>query len=130
MRVLAGCDLALLPLNDTSFNNFKSDLKFVECCAAGVVPVCSPVVYDSRPEHREIGVFVPPGGNWGKAVHNLCRDPDELLARRQRGLTYVAHQRMFHHQTAAREALYRHLAQTRPQLEAQRRARLAAWKEA
>ena len=130
MRVLAGCDLALLPLNDTPFNNFKSDLKFVECCAAGVVPVCSPVVYDSRPEHREIGVFVPPGGNWGKAVHNLCRDPDELLARRQRGLTYVAHQRMFHHQTAAREALYRHLAQTRPQLEAQRRARLAAWKEA
>lgn len=130
MRVLASCDLALLPLNETAFNKFKSDLKFVECCAAGVVPVCSPLVYASRPEHREIGVFVPPEGDWGKAVRNLCRNPDDLAARKKRGLDYVARQRMFHHQTAAREALYRRLLQARPQLEAQRRARLAAWRAA
>ena len=35
MSVLATCDVALLPLADTPFNRLKSDLKFIECCAAG-----------------------------------------------------------------------------------------------
>ena len=43
--VLRKCDIALLPLEDTQFNRHKSDIKFLECAAEGVVPVCSSVVY-------------------------------------------------------------------------------------
>lgn len=44
-EVLRKCDIALLPLENTRFNRHKSDIKFLECAAEGVVPLCSDVVY-------------------------------------------------------------------------------------
>jgi Glycosyl transferases group 1/Methyltransferase domain len=44
--ILSQCDLAILPLNNTDFNNMKSDLKFIECAKHGVAVLASPTVYD------------------------------------------------------------------------------------
>lgn len=126
MQVLASCDLALLPLADTRFNRLKSDLKFIECCAAGVVPICSPVVYDQRPEHREIGFFATDSGEWASALVGLCGDLGEVRRRRQLGLDYVRQHRMQSQQAAAREVFYRSLLDSRDRLEQQRQQRIGA----
>lgn len=126
MAVLASCDVALLPLADTPFNRFKSDLKFIECCAAGVVPICSSVVYGERPAHHDIGVFAETADEWRQAVELLCGDTAEIRRRQSLGFEYVKHERMHRHQVAEREAYYRGLLENREKLEAQRQQRLAA----
>lgn len=126
MRVMAQCDLALLPLADTPFNLLKSDLKFIECCGAGVVPICSPTVYNQVPEHRDIGLFVEEPQAWGRALLDLCKAPEDIARRRRLGLNYVSVKRMHHHQAPIRAAYYRGLMLQRPRLEAERQARLAA----
>jgi hypothetical protein len=124
MTLLASCDIAVLPLADTAFNHLKSDLKFIECCAAGVVPICSPVLYDQRPEHLEIGVFARTAGEWRDALVRLCSDPDELRRRRALGLDYVSRTRMHAQQAPERWRYYRSLLDDREALEAARRERL------
>lgn len=129
MEVLAGCDVALLPLNDTPFNRMKSDLKLVECCAAGVVPVCSPVVYSDVPVHAEIAMLACTPQQWQQALLDLCRQPQELARRRALGLAYVKNQRMHSQQVGAREAWYRQLLVQQPVLEEQRQARVATMQQ-
>lgn len=124
MQVLAGCDVALLPLNDTPFNRMKSDLKLVECCAAGVVPVCSPVVYGDVAAHAEVAVLARTPQEWQQALLELCRRPQELARRRALGLAYVKNQRMHSQQVTEREMWYRQLLAQQPVLEAQRQARV------
>lgn len=44
-ELLAGCHIALLPLAPSFANACKSDLKFIECAAHGLVCIASPTVY-------------------------------------------------------------------------------------
>ena len=124
MTVLASCDIALLPLADTPFNRMKSDIKFIECCAAGVVPICSPVVYQLRAEHDRIGWFATTPDEWREAILAACRVPAELSRRRALGLEYVKDERMHCHQFAKREHWYRSLIENRNLLESDRKLRL------
>ena len=124
MDLLASCDVALLPLADTAFNRLKSDLKLIECCAAGVVAVCSPVVYAQQAVHRDIAVFAETALEWRQALVRLCTDSAEVAQRRALGLSYVKAQRMHCHQIAARESFYRGLVAQREALELQRRQRI------
>jgi glycosyltransferase involved in cell wall biosynthesis len=125
MALLASCDIALLPLQDTSFNRLKSDLKFVESCAAGVVPICSETVYGAEARHRDIGIFAHTPADWAEALRLLVEDPDALARRRAAGAAYVRERRMHADQAAVREDLYRRLLRDRTALEAERQARLA-----
>ncbi|MBX9616225.1 MAG: hypothetical protein K2X25_11570 [Caulobacteraceae bacterium] len=125
MAALARCDIGLLPLNDTAFNRLKSDVKFVECCATGVVPICSPTIYGREPQHRQIARFASTPAEWAKALRDLVLDPEDRAARRERGRTYVRENRMHGDQAEAREAAFRDLISRRPALEAERQARLA-----
>jgi len=123
-RLLAECDVALLPLADTEFNRHKSDLKFIECCAAGVVPVCSPIVYAKHPEHAEIGVFASTSMEWRDRLGALLNTREEIHKRKVRGLAYVKQQRMHGSLVAEREAWYRALLTQRDELECARQARI------
>tara|TARA_B000000565_G_scaffold138454_1_gene104528 strand:+ start:1358 stop:3073 length:1716 start_codon:yes stop_codon:yes gene_type:complete len=58
------CHIALLPLNNTSFNNKKSDLKFVEAAGCNVACIASPTVYENTIIHNETGM--------------ICSDPLKL----------------------------------------------------
>jgi len=126
IAVLATCDVALLPLEDTPFNRRKSDLKFIECCAAGVVPICSPLVYADRAEHHAIGLFATDAGEWREAIERLCGSPETVGRRRALGMDYVGRERMHGQQVAARERFYRGLMARRAALEQERQLRLAA----
>ncbi|GIX30003.1 MAG: hypothetical protein KatS3mg124_0475 [Porticoccaceae bacterium] len=128
LRVLASCDLALLPLADTPFNRLKSDLKLVECAAAGVVPICSPVVYGSDPHHHEVAVFAETPEQWAAALERLVKESEERARRAARGRAWVAVERMHGRLAPARAAWYRRLLAERSRLEEERQARLAAWR--
>jgi len=125
MKVLGECDVSLLPLLDTPFNRLKSDLKLVESCAAGAVPICSAVVYGARPEHHGVAWFAHTPEDWALALESLAHKPDELARRRALGLRYVVEQRMHGPMALQREALYRGWMARREALEQARRQRLA-----
>ncbi len=126
MSALAGCDIALLPLSDTPFNRLKSDLKLVECASAGVVPVCSRLIYADDPAHADFAVFAQTPADWHQALLGLIASPDEVRRRRDLGRAHVAAHRMHAQDAARREAFYRDIVARRDDLEVQRQARLAA----
>lgn len=123
--LLSTCDVALLPLNDTPFNRLKSDLKIIECCAAGVVPICSSTVYKSEPAHSDIAIFADTPGQWSNALAQVVRNHKKRDGLRLAGSAYVRKSRMHADQATMREALYRTLLENRSSLEFDRRARLA-----
>ena len=126
MAELAASDIGLLPLADTPFNRLKSDLKLIECCAAGVVPICSPTVYGDTSDHHDIAVFAQTPAEWRDVLIRLVEDPEGLRQRRERGLDYVRFKRMQANQAPLRTAFYRGLLLRRETLEAERRARISA----
>lgn len=125
MQVLNSCDVALLPLKDTQFNRLKSDLKFIECCAAGVVPICSNIVYADQLAHKEIGVFPATATHWGASLLQLCSSPKSIKQRKEAGLAYIKRERMHSHWAAVRKACYHDLMENHEVLERERRSRLA-----
>ncbi|HIK10561.1 MAG TPA: glycosyltransferase [Oscillatoriaceae cyanobacterium M33_DOE_052] len=56
-EILRSCDIALLPLLPTRFNQMKSDLKFLECSSHGVAVLASPTVYDQSIIAGETGLI-------------------------------------------------------------------------
>ena len=123
--VLHGCDIALLPLADTAFNRLKSDIKLIECCAAGVVPICSSTVYGDDPRNAAVSVMVDRPQAFADALAALIADLPRLAQLRAAGRAYVAAERMHAYQVQAREAFYRQVVQDRAALELQRRERMA-----
>ena len=102
----------------------KSDLKFIESCAYGLIPICSTVVYDERKAHRQIGIFPKGPDSWGQAIELLLNDNDQLNLRRHAGRAYVLRERMHAHLVREREDWYRNLLNQRAEIESQRRDRL------
>lgn len=130
MALLAECDIALLPLADTPFNRLKSDLKMIECCAAGAVPICSPVIYADGEGHDAFAVFATSPASWRDALTSLVDDPADLRRRRVAGLAHVSERRMQSQQVPVREAWYRSLVADQAKLEADRRDRMSARRSA
>ncbi len=56
-EIMSSCDIALLPLNPTRFNQMKSDLKFLECAGYGVTALASPTVYAQSIINGETGLI-------------------------------------------------------------------------
>lgn len=124
LEVLSSCDLSLLPLRDTPFNHLKSDLKLIESCACGVVPIFSEVVYVDTPNSEHLGVMMRKGENWGDALIELVRNPKRVADFRSAGLTYVTTQRMHSHSLGNRLEWFQGLIANKGRLEEERRERL------
>jgi 2-polyprenyl-3-methyl-5-hydroxy-6-metoxy-1,4-benzoquinol methylase/glycosyltransferase involved in cell wall biosynthesis len=124
MEVLSACDVALLPLNDTPFNQCKSDIKLIECAAAGVAVICSKVVYAEDSRHELFARFATNPQDWGNALLHLAKNPKDLMQCQNLGLQYVKTNRMHAQQVLERSLYYRTLIENRQQLELDRQARL------
>lgn len=125
-KVLLSCDVALLPLADTSFNRCKSDLKLIECAAAGVVPICSSAVYAENPAHHAFVKFADSPAEYMTALIKMCRQFGELNRRAKLGHAYVSSYRTHALQASVRRDLYLGWLADRASLEAQRQERLQA----
>jgi glycosyltransferase involved in cell wall biosynthesis len=129
MEILAGCDIALLPLGDTTFNRFKSDLKLVEALAAGAVPICSPVVYgEAHPGGSGYVRWAQSPQEWAQQLCDALARPTEWAEARAEGYAYVHAHRMQWQQDFQRLQVYRQWMADQIRLEAERRERLSVWK--
>jgi 2-polyprenyl-3-methyl-5-hydroxy-6-metoxy-1,4-benzoquinol methylase len=124
LKLLGSCDIALLPLRDTPFNHLKSDIKLIECCANGVVPIFSDVVYADTRNVEDLGVMLKAGNDWGQALTDLVENQDQLLRLRTAGFDYATTQRMFSQNMGQRLAWLEALIANKDQLEKQRLQRL------
>ncbi len=123
IRLLRGCDIALLPLEPTPFNLLKSDLKFLECAAHGVVALASPVVYGESLRDGETGLLFRSPAEFGERLRMLIEDA-ELRARLTRAAySWVGQYRLLGRHYRRRYEWYRQLLSTLPQLTAELRKR-------
>jgi len=73
-QMLHSADIALLPLEPTRFNSMKSDLKFLECAAHGVVALASPTVYDATIVDGVTGLIYQSKEDFGQYLQHLLAD--------------------------------------------------------
>lgn len=123
MKELSRSDLALLPLQNSVFNRYKSDLKLIECCAAGAVPIFSAVVYGDNFQHSDLGIMMDGNSDWGAAILRAC-NPAFLTAKRTIGIEYIKKERMHHHLVERRLEWFKQLVANREYLEEERKRRL------
>lgn len=125
MKVLSSCDVSLLPLNDTEFNNCKSDLKLIESCACQTVPICSSVVYAEDPRHLEVARFPRNPRDWRDVLKFFIKNPEALNNLKLKGLDYIKNERLHRLHAPIRAEYYRELMCQRKNLEIQRQERIS-----
>ena len=73
-ELLSQADIALLPLTDNRFNRMKSDLKFLECAAHGVVALASPTVYADSIQDGLTGLIYRSPSEFGENLNYLMKN--------------------------------------------------------
>jgi hypothetical protein len=116
--LMAHCEIAFMPLGDTPFNNFKSDLKFVEGAAHGLACIASPVVYGPTIRDGETGLIIRTPEEFGAALRGLLADPARARAMGMAARAWVRDNRLLADQVPHRMAWYRSLWARRAQLDA------------
>jgi SAM-dependent methyltransferase len=109
-------DLVWMPLADTSFNRKKSDLKFLEAAARGLVSIASPTVYADVIKHGVTGILVDTPESFYLEVRALVESPDRCRMIGANARAWVAKHRLQAAQVGAREAWYRDLCRRREAL--------------
>jgi SAM-dependent methyltransferase len=113
---LGGCDLALLPLGDTPFNQAKSDVKFIECAAAGVTVLASPTVYADSVADGRTGLLYRDADDFTARLDRLIADPAECRAIAARARAWAIEHRLMARHFRARYDWYRSLLARRAEL--------------
>ncbi|MBU8540335.1 class I SAM-dependent methyltransferase [Falsiroseomonas tokyonensis] len=117
-RLMAGCELAFLPLADTRFNRMKSDLKAVEAGGLRLCSLASPTVYAASLRHGETGLILPDPESLGHELRALLAEPTRALAIAEAARAWVREERLLARQVAPRLDWYRSLWERRAELDA------------
>ena len=118
-QVMGSCNIAFLPLADTSFNRCKSDLKALEAGGHGLAILASPVVYGESLLDGETGRLFTSDAQLEEILQGWLADPAAAQAMGLRARQWVAGSRLQQHQAPEREAWYRSLWERREKLTAQ-----------
>ncbi len=116
--LMARSEIAFLPLADTRFNSFKSDLKFVEAGAHRLACIASPVVYAETIRDGETGLVAPDAASFGAALRALLADAARARTIADAARDWVMRNRMMAAQVPARMGWYRSLWERRAELDA------------
>ena len=88
-------DLAIAPLEDTSFNRYKSDIKFLDYSALGIATICSRVrAYDGSVRHQETGYLAENEPQaWYEGLEHMLQDDEARMEIASRAQEYVFSER-------------------------------------
>jgi hypothetical protein len=106
LKLLATCDIALMPLRDTPFNRCKSDLKFIECAAHGVTSLAPTTLCDATLVDGWTGVLYRSAPEFMVGLQRLIQEVDLRTRIVGTGRKYVAEYRMHADHYEARHAWY------------------------
>jgi hypothetical protein len=109
MKILHSCDICLQPLDDTKFNRYKSDIKYLEAGIGGLAVIASPVVYDDYIEHERTGLIARSPKDWEQMLTKLIRNKDYRASLGTNAKRYVLKNRMLMQHAHKRLDWYRHL---------------------
>ena len=107
---LTKLDIGLAPLKNTAFNRSRSDIKFLEYAAHGVVPVLQALVpYDSTARHGETGFLFKDGPELLSVLEILTvnKNGDLLSKTAKSSRKYVLMERLQNYHSGERIGFYR-----------------------
>lgn len=113
---LHSADIALLPLQPNRFNSMKSDLKFLECAAHGVVVLASPTVYAQSVIDGETGMIYHTPAEFEEKLLYLIEDRRLRLSISKSAYGWVAQHRMLCRHYRDRYNWYRTMLDCLPEL--------------
>ena len=116
MERLKDCHIALLPLEDTFFNNKKSDLKFVEAAGCKVAVIASPIVYSQSIIHGKTGYICSQSSNLREALRSWAKRPHEAELIAEAAHQWVVKNRLQSGQSLRRYQWYQSLWNRREEL--------------
>jgi hypothetical protein len=122
-QLLRAADIGLLPLEPTRFNRHKSDLKFIECAANGVVALASPTVYGRTITHDKTGLIYQSPTEFGVMLDRLIREGSLRRRLTRDAFQHVAQNRMLAHHYQTRYQWYRRMLECKGALDAELRQR-------
>ncbi|UTW60301.1 hypothetical protein KFE96_08290 [Kordiimonas sp. SCSIO 12603] len=113
LRIINSCDIVLTPLDDTVFNQYKSDIKFLEASSGGAAMIASPTVYADTIRHEQTGLIARTPKEWENGFRRLVKDKNfrEMLGRNAKH--YVTSSRMLMQHAHKRVEWYQHLWKNR-----------------
>ena len=107
--ILSESDITFLPLNDTPFNRFKSDLSAIEAAGRGLAVLASPTVYAETVRHGLPAALF----NSKRELLNIMKswqdDPDRVRLLGKKAQRWVAQHRMQADLVKPQEHWYRDL---------------------
>ena len=106
---LSRSHIALMPLRDTQFNRFKSDLKFVESSGYEVASIASPTVYSQSIEDGLNGAITSSGAKVLETLTTWAQDPELAATCAKNARQWVKSNRLQHQQVHSRLEWYRDL---------------------
>jgi hypothetical protein len=109
LKLLAKCDIGLMPLRDIPFNRCKSDLKFIECAAHDVVYLAPRTLYGATLVDGRTGVLYRSATEFMVGLQRLIQEVDLRTRIVGTGRKYVAEYRMHAGYYEARHAWYMEL---------------------
>ena len=80
LDVIEKADVALVPLENSIFNNCKSNIKYIECASRGVPVIASKVSeFESAITHGENGWLCNTQQEWYQTLENILTLPKEQI---------------------------------------------------
>lgn len=116
LKLMGGCAVSLSPIEASEHNAAKSDAKFLDAAARGVLTIASPTIYADVISHRQNGLIAPEIADWAPMLAEALRDHDGSRRMARKAWAYVRNHRMFAHQIKARHDWYRDLWERRVEL--------------
>lgn len=130
LDLMATCAVSLSPVEGRLYEDTKSDAKFLDAAARGVVTLASPTIYAETVVHGQTGLIAQRLKDWAPLLAGALRGEPARQVMARQAWEYVRDNRMFAHQAADRRAWYHELWDRREELNAGVIARLPGLGEA
>ncbi len=118
-KILASCDIALLPLEDTPFNRCKSNIKFLECAAEGVAVLASSTIYEEPILQHNAGSCYGRAEEFEVFLRALIRNASLRLTLAVQAYNYVRDNRLLSQHYRKCYEWYQSLLSSKPELDRQ-----------
>ena len=123
-QILHQCDVAILPLLPTQFNQMKSDLKWLECAGHGVAVLASPTVYEGSIVHGKTGLIYRSVAEFETQLNQLLDRPDYRRSIAANAYRWVKENRLLCQHYRQRYQWYLEMRDRLPELNAALRDRV------
>ncbi|HVI34555.1 alpha/beta fold hydrolase [Phenylobacterium sp.] len=109
LRLMGTCAVSLSPIEGRRHQDTKSDVKFVEAAARGVLTIASPTIYAETIRHGETGLIAARPQDWAPLLSGVLADERRRQLMARNAWEEVRARRMFARQAPERIAWYRSL---------------------